>query len=575
MKVMETKEIFRNLVANQFMPGFDYVGTTFSFQTLFNKRLYSYKCCPCAFEHEYLECITESGDIDEKLYNRVLLNILNGKCPHVDEQQNHCIRETCVYGIYIAAAVGTEKAIKPHLANFSGRQSSIFQLGPYEIAAIKRKDQVYKLFLQATPKIYGGNSCSGSTLLYPKRSPESGHKIKIEYMSILEYFINTRNTAMFRSVLMPHITHLEVERAFQLTINAQSEVMKEDLTQYHDTLMSKGVCILPTFCAETALMYNQPNLLRIILNNKYYERGKVSQNVNERLTGTCYLLERPKCEEVLYLSKHGLGRPEEMSDSDQIKILLKLLARFYDGFSNEILCRLQKVPSVQNKSSSCLLNVLGYNMNETIRNLDSRVVKSVLDLVADIEINRSVATKAYSLLTQLMYTYIIRGGNLIPFRETLEVLLNENPELDSDRTVAVTRSLEIDQELWYYEDMSNLYELPGEYLMDGEEHSLFGHDKDNNFYLNFLAPLFIESGFPYERLLLLNSLELQLHPAEHSYLQSCLDTPRTLTLRCRDVLRRHFIGRQIHRFVEQSSVPKPLKDFLLMKPLLCNFCNLK
>lgn len=101
MKDMETQEIFRNLVSNQFMPGFDYVQTKFSFKTLFNKRLYSYKCCPCAFEHEYLEYITESGGIDEELYNKVLLNILDGKCPHADEQQNHYVRETCISGIYI------------------------------------------------------------------------------------------------------------------------------------------------------------------------------------------------------------------------------------------------------------------------------------------------------------------------------------------------------------------------------------------------------------------------------------------------------------------------------------------
>ena len=52
------------------------------------------------------------------------------------------------------------------------------------------------------------------------------------------------------------------------------------------------------------------------------------------------------------------------------------------------------------------------------------------------------------------------------------------------------------------------------------------------------------------------------------YLKQCLSTPRSLQLRCRDVLRSHFPRRQIHRYVSSVEIPEKIKDFLLLKPIL-------
>lgn len=229
------------------------------------------------------------------------------------------------------------------------------------------------------------------------------------------------------------------------------------------------------------------------------------------------------------------------------------------------------MPSIKNKCSNSVMSVLEYIISDSIRHrrLDRRVVKAVLDLVVQTEISRSVATKAYSLLTQLLIACNLRGYS-IPLRETLEVLLYENPILDSNRTFVVTRSLEIDQGLWENENVSIVSGQTGKYVVDGLEHSLFGHDNAYMIHLYFLAPLFIESGFPYSRQLLLHSLELPFHPAEHSYLQSCLETPKTLKLRCRDILRKQYIGRHIHRLVKLAYFTESVGDFLLMKDILCN-----
>ena len=52
------------------------------------------------------------------------------------------------------------------------------------------------------------------------------------------------------------------------------------------------------------------------------------------------------------------------------------------------------------------------------------------------------------------------------------------------------------------------------------------------------------------------------------YFNQYLETPRRLTHCCRDVLRKHFKGKQIHRFVVAADMPKPIQDFILLKPVL-------
>ena len=112
---MDVRDIFRKLATNQYMPNFNYANYKLSFQTVFYTRNYKYCCCPCAFDHEWAAYISDGGHIHEELYRKVEANLVNGKCPHVDHVVSDYVRETAVYGIHIAAAAGTEKAVKQDL----------------------------------------------------------------------------------------------------------------------------------------------------------------------------------------------------------------------------------------------------------------------------------------------------------------------------------------------------------------------------------------------------------------------------------------------------------------------------
>lgn len=134
---MDIKEIFSHLISNQYIPGFDY-RRIFQFQTVFYYTGSSYCICDCAFEHEYLEYMSESGIVNEELYNNTLENIIREKCPHVDTVTQEYMRLTSVSALQIAATVGTKRALKEHIDNFSDTTDGVFKLSPFQMAVLKQ-----------------------------------------------------------------------------------------------------------------------------------------------------------------------------------------------------------------------------------------------------------------------------------------------------------------------------------------------------------------------------------------------------------------------------------------------------
>lgn len=112
-KLFENSEMkmapFRKLVTDQYMPGFDYL-TSYTFQTVFFMSDYSYCCCPCAIQHEFVDYVAENGEINEEVYEKIVQSIANGKCPHVsDKIPYEWLRMTSISAVNIAVAVETEK----------------------------------------------------------------------------------------------------------------------------------------------------------------------------------------------------------------------------------------------------------------------------------------------------------------------------------------------------------------------------------------------------------------------------------------------------------------------------------
>ena len=102
---MDLKKIIRNLVTGNYLPDFDYLGHEFALNTVFYISYPFYYCCSCSFEHEYLDYL--SRDENEKMYENVVYNMENGQCPHVINAPEEYVLETSLYGMHVAAVLGT------------------------------------------------------------------------------------------------------------------------------------------------------------------------------------------------------------------------------------------------------------------------------------------------------------------------------------------------------------------------------------------------------------------------------------------------------------------------------------
>ena len=139
---MDAKEIFEVLARNGKQEDLDtYYTREFSFDTVFSIYSYSYCCCPCAFEHEFLDYITDDG-INDTMFDRIKGNIAKGKCEHVDGALSQYVHKTSVISEHIVAASG----VLPfeHLES----KTTIFRLYPYMIAVFKKHSPVVEKYIQ-------------------------------------------------------------------------------------------------------------------------------------------------------------------------------------------------------------------------------------------------------------------------------------------------------------------------------------------------------------------------------------------------------------------------------------------
>ena len=75
MSAEETIQRFRNLVIGVFMNDLSYTEVPFSFKTVFHLTPYSYRCCPCSYEFEYLDFLSDTGEINETMFENLLQSL--------------------------------------------------------------------------------------------------------------------------------------------------------------------------------------------------------------------------------------------------------------------------------------------------------------------------------------------------------------------------------------------------------------------------------------------------------------------------------------------------------------------
>ena len=341
-------------------------------------------------------------------------------------------------------------------------------------------------------------------------------------------------------------------------------------------------------CAEPAIVCNVPKHLDKALRSTYQDNLKPYYKT--ALHEACCVLERNECKKIL--ENHTISTDStQVKQSDKVARLRHIL-QYYPKSRNEVVVALKQIlPPLENLNTEgessetgdldLENSILGYIYFK--KDIDLDVVKSLFELGAQVDSVDEIDDFEGTLLQQLL----VNGKENKHARGLLELLLYENPDFEINCTV-VEYALKMDNEVFSSYTASG--NLAGNYIMDAEQHGRSVYD-DKNFAFNFAAPLLIEAGFPFSRTRLETRLDRlpeqpvrgkgkgrecggglldarSLHPAEKFYFEKCLDEPRSLMLQCRDCLRRHFKGRQIHRFVNASWIPPMQQDFILLKSLL-------
>ena len=427
---MDIQETFRCLTTNTFIPKLEYTKYELRFQTVFKVSEFSYQCCPCALEHEFVTYISNDGTINKEVYDRILQCITEGKCPHVEYTMKDATAETKVYAYHIAAAVNTSQV---PWANLNLLQSSLFLLTPYSIALLKQNVS----FINLTPKDRrDGYPTLNELMLCYTESRKKPSIITFKPMMFSEMCVLTRNLHTLKTFdkLSPRPPWPSTELVALVLQHSFTDMRTAVLGEkWRHSLIFTGVDTAIRWC-EVAFLYDDNLILAGILNNydlhKENPRIQFTQNkhqVTRTLHELSSLLKRTSCESVV--SKHCSDTCSKTSSLSIVLTALSAIMRSRDPkIHAEIAMALKRTQNIGE-----MLNTNGVHdiVLTDIKNGKIDVLRTMLDLGVDI--NGTVNGK--TLLNKILE--VCRGGAELPQRMAVEMILYENPDVRMHSKAAV------------------------------------------------------------------------------------------------------------------------------------------
>ena len=583
----EKSKLFMRMVLN---PDLNCKSMEFSFETVFYRTSYSYCCCPCAYQHEYFDYLSDKDEmdeqkerhIDEAMFERIVQNIADRRCPHADIVESKYLTTSTVYTDHILAVSGSRKDFKRASFWYPYELSSIFKLHSF-VNLVSKNSCHLSDFIEnfGTLQFF---KVSEIKKMYPIRTKDNHEIVHWEKLSLFEYSARKGNKNVFQRLLMSPRTDSwecpDISAVYDLAFKYQMKEMLKSLIEnsfkiyvhHESSKYCENINLEKLIGAEAAIVYNQPEILDCLIPRL---ARKTDWMEKARLVFICVALNRDRCRKVLL--KYGFPKHDRLfSDLHQQNALFHILLN-YSCHSEEIISIIRgykkiKLPSTSDRwyyqhilQSDC------FEKQPCLTEINSIKFIQLLTFIGeDIDLTGlqiGLLDGVYRELVELCLFSNLSNLNSLA-EKTVDMYLKHY-----HKTGLKTEGLEIfgrpDMDLIFQE--SHVPSRIGrDYIMDAKEHFLFSEE---NFALNFILPLFIECGFPLRRNLIdtiLHNEEVseKLHPAETEYLINSLEQPRSLQLCCRDSLRRHFKNRQIHQFVSISNVPNKIKDFILLKTVL-------
>ena len=601
---MVDEQKFRKMVTNQFMENVEYMREKYSFLTVFRTSDSTlalgstYRCCSCAHDHEYLEYILDTGEVNEKLFDKIVKSLAIGKCHHADAVSKDQLVSTSITGLHIAAAVGTERAVKENLERCCRYMTyfGIFNLHPFDTAMVKKQTNVCNLFVNYWLSHHAGY------LYTPDMAMVNGKSLLCQQVSRLEFCVRQANNELLKTIttnlsenpgfgengirnihgiLTTATPNTDLAHALQLTMKYQLVPLQHTLVQYMQLLSKYDILTeeIRSDCLLSVLMYN---------NHKLLEQIVICLDLNDSndyifISQCCMVLQnRENCTKLL--QQHRIIRPVSMTKEEHINIIFTLFGIFYNDFKNELKSLLESVPGVHKRFIKVSLLKLVPSFKRYMYAYDIYIAHIVQSIIEQGDTDTLIRDSKI-IVPQLQKMLNKYSKYNLRHREAVEILINENVDIDTEKAIEHDRKFSLDLEL----GIGRFYQC----IADAREHGVYGHNAED-LVLNYLCPFLLECGYDVPRRCLLDILDkasdkksksadhayFKNYPdtpnsAEIAYIKNYLDTPRSLLAYCRNSLRKHFRGRYIYKFVEVSGCPQKIKDIILLKYLLRSIREIK
>ena len=559
---MTTGSKFRRFFTNTYLEDFD-DKEEFSFLTVFNKAQFSYRCCTCAFEHEFIDYIGEDGNLDNSMINKIDKCIENGECTHVQQVTSRMVKKTLIHGAHLAAALGKNDVFINDFTGTTNKRdrrnttTGIFRLTPCDLAVRKNQSKI-ALALFNNTTIYGFELCQ-----FMKRDKVQGNVIKIDKISHLEACVCMKNKLLVTGALIYPVDGSTLVKAFTETVSNEMLDVQETFIDYLEWVVN-GTTKKSTYivleeslipCAHIAVLYDRPILLDKILKIAATKHLEFLRS-DPFLSDVCRVLKRPLCASVL--SNNGIVQKPTIIMEAYVCTLIKLLDNCQGTVKSELETALKRLDA----------NI--YNQIST--RLPYRFSTVSLQTLLNLGANADTVKRESSNVTLFEELWKDDCFSNSTVRKILSMFVYENPDVNI-HTRAILNGLSRKNDDYRY---NMQYEVPDWYIADTREHGVYGYD-DDLLPINFNVPFLIECSFPADKSSMLKSLSnLKLPTTESEYLVKYCEGkyPRSLMVSCRDSLRRHFKGKSLHKYIDMSGSPQKIKDFILMKSLLYPYYNI-
>ena len=569
---------FRNLVTNQFMENIDYSREKYSFLTVFYTSSSTYCCCSCAHNHEYLEYISDTGEVDENVYETIVKSLANGRCPHAEKVPDYQLRPTFITAMHIAAAVGTERAVKenidkcyPNSGHMLNRE--IFKLSPLDTAMLKKQTNICNLIVD----YWLSHESNYDRISRIYISTVNSRTLHIKEGTPLELCVRQRNNQLLQAMTTdfskkPGLGYNDMRNlslilspntrwtsglvpALQFTLKNNLVTLQHSIVHYMQLLDKYNLLsfVCKNDCLLSVLMYNSQNLLEQMLDVLDLNDRKG----NTFISKCCMVLQkRVECTNLLH--QHGVIRHVSMSSEEHVNTIFTLFCMFYNDFKDELYSLLETAPGIQQGFVRVALLKQIPSFRRYMYGNENCIVK-LAQTINEIGNSETLVSDAEIIVPQLrvMLKDYLRYG--MSNREAIELLVAENVECENEIGHRYTWDVPLCEVRSY------------NYITDVREHGMYGHDGED-LALNYVYPFLLECGYKIPRRTLHDVLDEKSNTKSKSievaYIINYLETPRSLQTCCRNTLRNHFRGRYIHRFIEVSGCPQKIKDFILLKDLL-------